>query len=52
MEQAFPGLDLRLLTLTPNFYLPFSREVLMALGKGGARLMSTRPPLFNHAFKP
>ena len=31
-EQAFPGLDLRLLTLAINFYFPFTREVLMALG--------------------
>ena len=29
---AFPGLDLRLLTLASNFYLPFTREILMALG--------------------
>lgn len=31
-ERAFPGLDLRLLTLAINFYFPFTREVLMALG--------------------
>jgi 2-acylglycerol O-acyltransferase 2 len=31
-DQAFPGLDLRLLTLAINFYFPFTREVLMALG--------------------
>ena len=31
-EQAFPGLDLRLLTLAVNFFFPFTREVLMALG--------------------
>ena len=31
-EQAFPGLDLRLLTLAINFMFPFTREVLMALG--------------------
>mmetsp|Transcript_3187 Transcript_3187/g.7387 ORF Transcript_3187/g.7387 Transcript_3187/m.7387 type:complete len:502 (+) Transcript_3187:132-1637(+) len=31
-EQAFPGLDLRLLTLSINFAFPFTREVLMALG--------------------
>lgn len=29
---AFPGLDLRLLTLSMNFKFPFTREVLMALG--------------------
>ena len=31
-ERAFPKLDLRLLTLAINFYFPFTREVLMALG--------------------
>ena len=31
-EQAFPGLDLRLLTLASNFYLPFTREILLAMG--------------------
>jgi len=30
--EAFPGLDLRLLTLSLNFQFPFTREVLMALG--------------------
>jgi len=30
--EAFPGLDLRLLTLSINFKFPFTREVLMALG--------------------
>jgi hypothetical protein len=30
--EAFPGLDLRLLTLSVNFKFPFTREVLMALG--------------------
>ena len=33
-ERAFPGLDLRLLTLAVNFYFPFTREVLLALGIG------------------
>jgi 2-acylglycerol O-acyltransferase 2 len=31
-DRAFPGLDLRLLTLAVNFYFPFTREVLLALG--------------------
>lgn len=31
-SRAFPGLDLRLLTLSINFKFPFTREVLMALG--------------------
>ena len=30
--EAFPGLDLRLLTLSMNFKFPFTREVLMGLG--------------------
>ncbi|CAL6329912.1 unnamed protein product [Bathycoccus prasinos] len=29
---AFPGIDVRLLTLSVNFFFPFTREVLMALG--------------------
>lgn len=31
-SRAFPGLDLRLLTLSLNFKFPFTREVLLALG--------------------
>ena len=38
--KAFPGLDLRLLTLSVNFKFPFTREVLMALGINSVTKMS------------
>ena len=38
--KAFPGLDLRLLTLSVNFKFPFTREVLMALGVNSVTKMS------------
>ena len=39
-EVAFPGLDLRLLTLALNFYIPFTREARLL----GARLSKIQHP--------
>jgi 2-acylglycerol O-acyltransferase 2 len=31
-DELFPGISMHLLTLTPNFRMPFLREILMKLG--------------------
>ena len=42
---AFPGIDVRLLTLSVNFFFPFTREVLMAMGVNSVTRISVEKNL-------